>query len=179
MKTNSLSPSLCKCGCGREVPLSRHPYRKAKYINGHNRNSNRPTEERFWEKVDKRTPDECWDWMGATDGYGYGRFWDGKRVIGAHQFVYILTYGSTPNNLWKLHKCDRPICCNPSHLFAGTNSDNMQDMVAKDRGRKQIPKSKKREVIALVKEGMTYSVVAKQVGISISSVYNIMRRQRE
>ena len=30
-------------------------------------------EERFWEKVDRRGPDECWPWTAYSDRYGYFR----------------------------------------------------------------------------------------------------------
>jgi DNA invertase Pin-like site-specific DNA recombinase len=32
-----------------------------------------------------------------------------------------------------LHKCDRPPCCNPEHLFVGTQLENMAD--CKNKGR--------------------------------------------
>jgi hypothetical protein len=40
-----------------------------------------------------------------------------------------------------LHRCDNRSCCNPGHLFLGTQRDNMLDMHAKGRG----PKGFKRD----------------------------------
>jgi hypothetical protein len=34
-----------------------------------------------------------------------------------------------------MHTCDNPGCCNPMHLVAGTQTDNMQDCLSKGRCR--------------------------------------------
>lgn len=90
------------------------------------------TAARFWMKVDRQGPDECWPWLASVNRGGYGTFTLDGRKIQASRAVWILTFGN-PGDLWVLHRCDNPICVNPSHLFLGTNLDNIADRVAKGR----------------------------------------------
>jgi hypothetical protein len=93
--------------------------------------------ERFWEKVDQRADDVCWLWNGrARHWAGYGMFHVGNdRAEQAHRVAYALAIGPIPSGLGVLHRCDNPPCCNPSHLFLGTQADNLKDMWAKGRAR--------------------------------------------
>lgn len=85
---------------------------------------------RFWFLVKKT--DDCWIFTGAK-AFGYGMFWDGKKHVRAHRFIYEQTKGSIPEGLNVLHRCDNPSCVNPNHLFIGTHQDNMDDMAQKGR----------------------------------------------
>jgi hypothetical protein len=82
---------------------------------------------RFWLKV-KKGP-SCWEWQAARDRNGYGRF--GAEL--AHRVAWELTVGRP--NQYVLHECDNPICVRPSHLFAGSQQDNLADMRRKGRER--------------------------------------------
>ena len=82
---------------------------------------------RFWEKIHRTN--NCCNWT-AFKAHGYGRF-DGMR---AHRFAWEITYGAIPNGAFILHKCDNPSCVKPTHLFLGTQKDNMNDMILKGRG---------------------------------------------
>ncbi len=96
-------------------------------------------EERFWKKVDRRGPDECWNWTGNTSGspFGYGTMrkirWRGRWL--AHRLAWLIRCGPIPCGMCVCHKCDNPKCVNPRHLFLGTQTENCADMREKGRGR--------------------------------------------
>lgn len=92
-------------------------------------------EKRFWSKVDKRGPDDCWPWVGTRLATGYGRLKAGGRQLLASRLVLHLTGRSLEAGEFACHHCDNPSCVNPAHLFVGTRSDNMLDMYAKGRRR--------------------------------------------
>jgi len=90
----------------------------------------------FWARVDRLGDDECWLWQGAptTKGYGVTCF-RGKKVY-AHRAAWEIENGRPiPDGLCGLHSCDTPLCCNPSHVFLGTQTENMADVDRKGRRR--------------------------------------------
>ena len=86
-----------------------------------------PDDVRFWRRVDKREPDECWPWQGAPNEDGYGQFRLAGVNMGAHRASWIIHNGPVPGDLWALHRCNVRICINPDHLYLGDNDANVRD----------------------------------------------------
>jgi hypothetical protein len=87
----------------------------------------------FWRKVDRRGPDECWPWKAGKQGFGYGQFFIPGRILNAHRIAYLMINGPIPSGLFVLHRCDNAPCCNPAHLFLGTQAVNIADKCNKRR----------------------------------------------
>ena len=92
---------------------------------------------RFWSKVDRREPGECWPWTGWRNhkrgGYGAFSIWPISSAIPAHRYAYERAHGAIPAGLVVRHSCDNPPCVNPAHLLVGTIADNWMDAILRGR----------------------------------------------
>lgn len=131
---------------------------------------------RFWSHVDIRGAEECWPWKRACT-HGYGRFSVGGRrgrLAIASRVAYEIKNGPLPIGAEVLHSCDNPPCCNPAHLNAGTQSQNMAEMVQRGRSAKQ--KLTARQIRAIRRARAAGSRVvdlAAQYGVTPSNVSQI------
>jgi hypothetical protein len=151
----------------------------------------RPEEiDQFWSRIDQSNgPGSCWEWQGDPtcfrethnlDGYGQMSVCRLKQHLGflAHRVAYYLGHGQEPGQLHVLHTCDNPSCCNPAHLFLGTPTDNMQDMVAKGRsnaGRSRVQLTE--EAIRQIRASrQSNSMLAVTYGVSRCTISKIKNR---
>lgn len=115
---------------------SRTPRPLRRLVKGASVHSKRTTEDRFWAKVDRRGPDECWIWTAASSGRPgkkYGRIWAGKRSLTgrplgsqAHRVAYEMFVGPIPQGLQIDHLCRTTLCVNPAHLEPVTYEENQR-----------------------------------------------------
>jgi hypothetical protein len=147
---------------------------------------------RFARMVDRSGGvDACWPWTGSTVKGGYGHVGgEDARMVGTHRVALELALGRPLGpGMRACHTCDNPPCCNPRHLFEGTQLDNLRDAVRKgrlhppnERGASH-PRARLTEVQVLAireraADGATYQSLASSFGIAISTVGDITRRRR-
>lgn len=153
---------------------------------------------RLWRAVIKesgtipeRNPElgECWIWLRATSGFGYGQIARGDgKLIHAHRAVWILTYGEIPPRFKVLHKCDNPFCVRPTHLFCGTQRDNIVDMCVKGRhfdvhlpgesnGFHKLKEAQIIEIRKLRNDGWSYRKISREYGIAFSHAHRISKKE--
>lgn len=149
----------------------------------------------FWDKVNKdgSVPEhcpaigKCWEWTGGKKAGGYGTVYFHGKMYGAHCIAWELEYGAIPTGLNVCHACDNPSCCNPKHLWVGTDKDNAQDKNQKGRGNnakgEQSGRHKltERDVIAIRNE-YVYGIVgmcqlAKRYHVTQGAISRIITRK--
>src|ERR1035441_2613574 len=93
------------------------------------------TEQTFKSNLAIKEGSGCWEWQRSkTQGYGETSY-HGRKVK-AHRLAAHFWLGfSLSSKLFVCHHCDNPSCCNPKHLFIGTNTDNIRDGMTKGRSR--------------------------------------------
>lgn len=145
--------------------------------------------EKFHSRVERKGPDECWPWLGSTDKDGYGQLAvrdPKRRTLKAHRLAYEFGIGPIPYGLGALHTCDNPPCCNPRHLWAGTQKDNMRDMIAKGRNHiiafgsgEDASNSRLTEsdILAIRSSELPYRTLANRYAVAIGHIQSIRRNK--
>lgn len=147
----------------------------------------------------------CWTWQGRKAGKGYGVFSaNGEKNFYVHRFSYALHIGPIPEGLHVLHRCDRPNCVRPDHLFVGTNLDNVRDAMRKGRlskppenravlaqwwkahpdryckgethGHAKLTEEQVRIIRQRERDGESQYALAREFGVSQSVIYRTCRR---
>jgi len=140
--------------------------------------------EAFWSRVGMVEEDACWPWTGSKTERGYGVYAPLPGVLlRAHRVAYALHNGGIDDSMLVCHRCDNPSCCNPKHLFLGTGSDNMRDMVAKGRNKpisgERNPSAKltTEQVRAIYLDPRTNVEIAAAYGVA-GSLASLIRRRK-
>jgi hypothetical protein len=138
-------------------------------------------QEYFWPKVDKRSSNECWNWLAYLDKDGYGNFNINSASRRAHRVAYVLANRVLKTSLLVCHSCDNPSCVNPAHLWAGTDRQNIDDMITKSRTltgtrnpKAKLTKNKVRHILKLSQRGMFGTDIAKTIGCNRRTISSIL-----
>lgn len=141
--------------------------------------------ERFLLHIDiPENPNDCWIWKGHKNNQGYGQFDIHTKKWAAHRLSYTIFIGNIPKGMFILHRCDIPACVNPSHLFLGTQKDNMLDAQSKNRlfipnsrgeqnGRNKLTEQDIYDIREMIEQGYYLREIADKFGVGISTIFDI------
>ena|ERR1041385_7667115 len=133
---------------------------------------------RFWKRVLPTSADACWSFIGCKNKWGQQMTHFRKKLVLVTRLMYTFTKGPIPDGLQVLHTCDNPGCVNPTHLWLGTQADNMRDCGLKQRKQWKLTPEQVREVRQLGKNGVSYKEAAERFGITPQYASRIMRNKQ-
>lgn len=133
----------------------------------------------------------CLEWTGTVHKSGYGYVYWSCKVWKAHRLFFEFFKGPIPEGLYVCHKCHNKLCVNPDHLYAGTQRENMRDMVEAGRQAKgeKIAKHKRgtknaaaklteaqiQEIPRLMAELGSQAAVARTLGVTDATIHRHRR----
>lgn len=171
--------TLCACGCHSQLRLARYPSQQSKWMRGHAPQHWHRLENiagRFWRSVTKsRRRDGCW-----TVCRERKRLRVRGRRMRASRLAWELTHGPIPVGLFVLHTCDNGACVRPTHLFLGTQADNVADMVTKGRqavgelhGKAKLTNAEVLRIKQRLAAGIKPPIIAAEFCVSRTSILDI------
>ncbi len=177
----TIPTGFCQCGCGSPTNLAARNNTKNrqkkgepfKFLKGHN--IAKIGQEQYAE--DKNG---CWIWQWSMVNTGYGKMWDGSKLVLAHRWYYEQKYGPIPEGKYLCHTCDVRACVNPDHVFVGTQKDNVQDMIKKgrDNNPRKLSDSDVRKIRKRLSSGESQTSISRSYDITQSTVSAINTRSK-
>lgn len=144
-----------------------------------------------WNRVAVGKSGDCWPWTGSINTWGYGSCQLDGKIMNASRAAFISTHGYHPEGLVVCHTCDNPACCNPSHLWADTQANNLADCRRKGRASGTFPAGAKHprltakltpemvsEARRLYATGVAQTEIARLFGVHSSSISRAVRGER-
>lgn len=157
-----------------------------------NRYTSTPWRQRFWAKV--RKTKGCWIWTCQTRPGRRPRekravFKAGGRWWAAARYLWLKTRGPIPRGKQVLHYCDNPLCVRPSHLWLGTQLENIEDMRQKGRARNnpsrgelstssKLTEAAARDIRRMRRRGVLIATVQKKYPMSQAQISRIANGKR-
>lgn len=126
---------------------------------------------RFWSRVDKHGPDECWNWIGDVTARGYGRFSIKDRGYKAHRIAYFLHTEYDPVNSKVHQSCGNPACCNPAHLTT------LSTRIGANHHNARLTEVEVNEIRAFYLDGISQRSLSRKFDVSQSTIRDIVNRR--
>lgn len=123
---------------------------------------------------------DCLIWSGTLSDKGYGRFWfapnDGysSKYRLAHRMAAEIKLGRyLRDDEHACHECDVPACVNPSHIFIGTNLDNIADKMSKGRNDRILTENQVFDIMRRLALGEPARPIARELGVHFVTISDI------
>jgi len=136
-----------------------------------------------FEKYVIRNEDGCWGWKGClSKKYGSLQYGGKYKSISAHRASWLIHKGEIPEDLFICHTCDNPVCTKPEHLFLGTPTDNVLDMIKKGRNKPtrgeksasaKLNEAQVIQIKELLEQNESMTQIAKKFGVHIVTIHDI------
>lgn len=129
----------------------------------------------------------CIEYQWSDNGTGYKRIRFRGRSYYAHRLVWELVHGPIPAGMVVCHRCDNRGCINISHLFLGTQADNVHDAIRKGRAsppprttgenhhKTKLSDANVRTVRQLAARGHSCAEIGRRFGVTRQSVSQMVR----
>jgi CENP-B N-terminal DNA-binding domain len=148
----------------------------------------------LWKYVDRKGPNDCWNWTRGMNRTGYGSVRFEGVKISAHRAAFALAIGGisliAPRDRssvgFLLHSCDNKLCCNPRHLSVGSYYENNKDAAAKGRSRAlrggdhpraSLTNKEAAKIRTLLKKGVTRPEICRRFNLPEWTVRRIARNE--
>lgn len=128
---------------------------------------------------------ECRDWARSIGARGYGFTWHGGKSVLVHRLAWKLANQTElPDGMHVCHRCDRPSCINPGHLFLGTPAENNTDRDRKGRtawgegaSNVRLSVNDVEGIRLAARLGWQQRTIAETYGISVTHAFRIIHGQ--
>lgn len=128
-------------------------------------------QKRFWSRVDIKSNDECWLWVGPQSFEDHtGVIYFKRKKFRAHRLAYYLSYGIDPGCFIVSHTCGVQLCQNPRHLLLKTRNH--------DPSKPPAGKLTTQEVLEIVKlhgREHPYRALAEKYKVSTTAIHAILK----
>lgn len=129
----------------------------------------------------------CWDWKGKFEKSGYAkmscRFELGARH--AHKASYLIHIGQIPEGMQINHLCNNRECSNPTHIYAGTQQENMRDKIESNHqakgsknGNSKLDETKVMKIKTLLNSGKDIKFISDIFNVTPTQIYNIKKNKQ-
>lgn len=118
-----------------------------------------------------KSPDDCWQWLGAKNEKGYPIKEINGRTMTAARWLWSQLFGPIPDGLVVSMRCGDPACINPHHM------QMMSVTECNQRDRSGLTPQDVAQIRLLFENGAPADKLADRYLVDESTIYRICKRK--